>query len=408
MIAFAGVAALFAIAVALSANRRAINWRIVLSAFALQAGFAVIVLYLPWGQAALGSAALGVQEAINFTDRGTRFLFGDLYPEREGFFSVALNVLPVIVFVSSLASVLYYLRIMQAMMTVIGGGLRRVIGVTRVEAVCAAANIFIGMVESPLVIRPFLARLSHSQLFTVMGLGLSSVSGAILIGYASLGIDSGYLVAAAFMAAPGGIVMAKLLHPEDDAPHAIDQDDVRADSFDPDNPPANLVQAAADGAMAGLRVAVAVGAMLICFVALLAMANALVGWVGGLAGLDGLTLEAILGWLLAPLMFLLGIPWEEAVAAGNLVGQKTILNEFIAFVQLAEIRDTLSEHTVAVVTFALCGFANLTALAIIMGGLGNLIPERRGEVSALGLRAVLCGSLSNLMSAALASILLSL
>lgn len=406
MTAVLGILALTAIAVALSANRRAINWRVVGAAFALQAGFAILVLYLPWGQAALRSAALGVQSVINFTDRGTEFLFGDLY-QTENFFSVALNVLPVIIFVSSLASVLYYVRAMQLLMLVIGGSLRRIVGVTRVESVCAAANIFVGMVESPLVIRPFLAKLSHSQLFTVMGLGLSSVSGAILVGYASLGIDSTYLVAAAFMAAPGGLMMSKLLHPEDDD-HAVDQDHVKADSFDPDNPPANLVQAAADGAMAGLRVAVSVGAMLICFVALLALANAVVGWIGGLAGFDGLTLERMLGWVLAPLMYLLGIPWEEAVTAGNLVGQKTILNEFVAYVQLAQIRDSLSDHTVAVVTFALCGFANLTALAIIMGGLGNLIPDRRQEVSKLGLRAVLCGTLSNLMSAALASILLSL
>ncbi|MGF1606605.1 MAG: NupC/NupG family nucleoside CNT transporter [Rhodothalassiaceae bacterium] len=407
MIAIVGMAVLVGLAVLFSQDRRAISLRVTVAAFALQAGLAVLVLYVPFGQRALASAAFGAQNIINYADAGIRFLFGELGRDETGFI-FAFRVLPIIVFVSSLIAVLYHIRLMQLIVIVIGGGLRRVIGSSRVESLVAAANIFIGMVESPLVVRPYLSRLSHSEMFAVMAVGLSSVSGAILAGYAAIGIDLQYLLAAAFMAAPGGLFMAKLLVPEDPANHVAEPEKLQITAFDPDNRPVNVIEAAADGAAEGLKIAAGVGAMLLAFVALLALVNGIVGWLGGLVGLEALTLEKILGYPLAPLMYLVGVPWQDAVTAGNLLGQKTILNEFLAFVSLTQVSDQLTDHGRAVITFALCGFANFSALAIVMGGLGSLVPDRRHEIAKLGVLAVISGTLANLMSAALASLLLSL
>jgi len=427
MIALLGILTILVIAVAASTNRAAIRPRVAASAFAIQAGIAVFALYLPFGKTALATLSTGVNRLVGYADEGIQFLFGPLGGDSLGYI-VAFRVLPVIIFVSSVIAVLYHLRIMQRIVLIVGGGLRRLIGTRQVESLCAAANIFVGMIEAPLVVRPYLSTLTRSQLFAVMAVGLSSVSGAILVGYASMGIRLDYLLPAAFMAAPGGLLMAKILMPEalDEPPEDIEA--LRVDAFDPEHRPVNVIEAAAEGAMAGLQIAVRVGAMLLAFVALLALLNDLFGLIGmglalpvdAVAGwfgvadpslaeiLRGLTLEKVLGWILAPLMVLLGIPWDEATIAGNLVGQKTILNEFIAFAQLAEIKDSIGAHTEAVVTFALCGFANLQALAIIFGGLGAMVPERKHEIARLGLRATFAGILSNLMSAGLASLLLRL
>ncbi len=407
MIALLGIATLLAIAVAASGARRHINLRVVASAFLLQAGIGAFALYWEPGKALLEKLAGGVQNIVGYADQGIVFLFGPLGGDSLGYI-FAFRVLPVIVFVSSVIAVLYHLRIMQWLVLVIGGGLRRIIGTRQIESLSAAANIFVGMIEAPLVVRPYLREISHSQLFCVMAVGLASVSGAILVGYASLGIRLDYLLPAAFMAAPGGLLMAKLLLPEDPELPTEDVKALKIDAFDPDHRPANIIEAAADGAMAGLRIAVGVGAMLLAFVAILAMLNDIFAGIGGWFGFADLTLEKALGVLLSPLMWLMGVPWNEAATAGNLVGQKTILNEFIAYVELAKIKDTLSPHTEAVVTFALCGFANFQALAIIFGGLGAMVPERKHEIARLGLRAVFGGFLSNLMSAALASLLLTL
>ena len=407
MIAILGVVTLIAIAILFSENRRAINPRIVGAAFALQAGIAVFALYAPIGQNVLESMATGVQNVINYADDGIEFLFGELATEKLGFI-FAVKVLPVIIFVSSFIATLYHLRIMQFIVIGLGGAIRKVVGASQVESLCAAANIFVGMIEAPLVVRPYLASLTRPQLFAIMSTGLASVSGAILVGYASIGIDLNYLIAAAFMAAPGGLLMGKLLLPDDPDAKAPEVKKLKIDAFDPDHRPVNVIEAAADGAAAGLKIAVGVGAMLLAFVALLSLLNGIFSSVGELFGVEGLTLEYILGVLFSPLMFLLGIPWDEAAAAGNLVGQKIILNEFIAFKNLADTKEALSPHSQAVATFALCGFANLSALAIIFGGLGGMVPERKHEIAKLGLKAVLAGTLSNLMSAALASVLLSL
>ncbi len=405
-IALIGVVVLLSIAVLFSENRRAINLRITGSAFSLQVSLAVIALYIPFGKVLLQGLSNAVQKIIDYTNDGILFLFGEHLGGGIGFI-FAFRVLPIIIFVSSLMAVLYHLHIMQWVVKIVGGAIRWIVGTSKVESLCAAANIFFGQTEAPLAVRPYLGKLTRPQLFSVMAVGLSSISGAILVGYASLGIGLDYLIAAAFMAAPGGLLMAKLLVP-DDGDLFDDDDALDVVGFDGEHRPVNVIEAAADGATVGVKLAAIIGGMLLAFVALISMANGILSGLGEWFGLTDLSLEAILGTIFSPLMFLLGIPWDEAALAGNLVGQKLILNEFIAFVQMIEIQDQLSQHTRAVVTFALCGFANLNALAILMGGLGGMIPERKHEIAELGLKAVLAGTLSNLMSAAIVSVILSI
>lgn len=405
---YLGIPTIFLIAFLFSEKKTAVRPRIVLAAFGVQAGIAVFALYAPFGQTLLPTVSRGVQAIIDHAFTGIRFLFGDLAGDKPGGPIFAITVLPIIIFVSSLMGALYHLRIMQYVVLILGGFLQKVIGTSRVESMCAAANIFVGPIEAPLAVRPYLKRLSRARLFAVMATGLSSVTGAILLGYASLGVRLDYLIAAAFMAPAGGLLMAKILVPETDTEKDEEKVALDINSFDGVQRRVNVIEAAADGAAQGLRVAAHVGAMLIAFISLISLLNGAVSFLGGFIGFPELTIETLLGFLFSPLMLLLGIPWEDAIAAGNLIGQKTILNEFIAFVQFIEIRETLNDHTQAVVTFALCGFANLNALAIIFGGLGGLVPERKSEIAQLGLKAILAGALSNLMSAALAGAVLSL
>jgi len=403
-----GVVAILLIAFMFSERKKSINFRIVASAFALQAGIAFFVLRTPLGKQVLTTVSMGVQAIMNHANTGIEFLFGELSGQNLGFI-FAIKVLPVIIFVSSLMAALYYLRIMQYVVLFFGGILQKIIGTSRVESLCAAANIFVGPIEAPLVVRPYLDALNRPQMFTVMAVGLSSVAGAIMLGYASIGIRLDYLVAAAFMSAPGGLLMAKMIIPEtkEELEKSRSMDALGVTSFDSQHRPVNVIEAAADGAISGVILAANIGGMLIAFVALISLLNGIFSFFGGLVGHPEFTLDYILGLTFSPLMLLLGIPWDEAIRAGNLVGQKTILNEFIAFVNLAAIKDTLSEHTQAVLTFALCGFANLNALAIVFGGLGAMIPVRKSEIAQLGMKAVLAAGLSNLMSAALAGVWLA-
>ena len=397
---------LLAAAAIFSERLRAVNIRTVVTALALQVGLAAFALIAPVGQTVLSAMAEGVNQVIGFANEGITFLFGPIADPSIGFV-LAVQVLPVIIFVSSLVSVLYYLRIMPLIVAAFGGLLRLITGVTRMEAVCAVASIFIGMIEAPLTIKPYLAKLTRAQLFTCMTVGLATVSGAILVGYARLGIQLDYLLAAAFMSAPGGIVMAKLLVPETETPFEPNPKEMQSIA-QADSNAANVIEAAGNGAAAGLQVTLNVVALLLAFVALMALGNGLVGALGGLFGFPDLSLELILGWIFAPITFLIGVPWEEAVTAGGYIGQKTILNEFYAYANFAEVQDDLSPKTVAIVTFALCGFANLAALAVVLGGLGSVVPERKSEIAQLGLKAILGSTLSNLMSAAIAASLLSL
>ena len=416
LIGIAGILVILAIAFALSTNRRAIRPRVVGAAFALQAGIAVLVLYVPWGQSVLGFLSGGVANLLGYAKAGVDFIFGPLASPEIGGNSFAIAALPVIIFFASLVSILYYLGIMQLVVRWIGGGIEKVIGVSKVESLCAAANIFVGQSESPLVIRPYLASLTPAQLFTVMTSGMAGVAGTILAAYASMGIRIDYLLAASFMAAPGGILMAKIIMPdapegpvEGELPLGDDPEGEQialAEATHDEEKPANIIMAAAQGAQTGVKLAVAVGAMVLAFVALVALANGILTGVGNLVGIPDLTFQGLLGYVFKPVMFLLNIPWNEAGAAGGFFGEKVVLNEFVAYIDLGKVQATLSPRTVAIVTFALCGFANFSSIAIQMAVTGGLAPNQRPMIAKLGIRALLAGSLANLMSAALAGLLI--
>ena len=406
LIGLAGIALILAIAVALSSNRRWIRLRVVGAAFALQAGIALLVLYVPAGKAVISAMSTGVSNLLGYAQAGTDFIFGPLARPDIGGTSFAIAALPVIIFFASLISILYHLGIMQQVIKWVGGAIQKVTGVSKVESLCAAANIFVGQSESPLVIRPYLASLTQAQLFAVMSVGMAGVAGTILAAYASMGIRIDYLLAASFMAAPGGLLMAKIIMPDDPKDIGIEPV-VLAEASHDDEKPANVIMAAAQGAQTGVKLAVAVGAMVLAFVALVALANGMLAGIGGWFGYPGLSFQALIGQLFAPVMYLLNVPWSEAQAAGGLFGTKVVLNEFVAFIDLAAQEATLSPTTVAIVTFALCGFANFSSIAIQMAVTGNLAPNQRPVIARLGIRALIAGSLANLMSAALAGIMLS-
>lgn len=437
LMSLAGMALILAIAILLSSNRRAIRPRVVLAAFALQAGLAALVLYVPAGNRILQGAAGGVTNLLGYANEGTKFLFGALASDPLGQ-NFAIQALPVIIFFAAFISILYYLGIMQYVIRWIGGGLQKLTGISKVESLCAASNIFVGQSESPLVIRPYLATLNPAQLFCVMTVGMAGVAGTILAAYASMGIRIDYLIAAAFMSAPGGILMAKLIMPDDPNEPPVNDSDFTTPPHGDEEKPANIIMAAAQGAQTGVKLAVAVGAMVLAFVALVALANGILGGIGQIllkaeflatpfaylsiflpdeaslhiqswtvTTLSDLSFQRIVGQIFAPVMFLLGVPWSEATQAGGLFGTKIVLNEFVAFIDLGALK-TLSAPTVAIVTFALCGFANFSSIAIQMAVTGGLAPNQRPMIAKLGLKALAAGSLSNLMSAALAGLFLSL
>ncbi len=406
-----GMIVLLALAVLLSDNRKAINLRTVGGAFAIQFFLGAFVLYVPWGKNVLGAMTNGVQYVIDFGNEGIGFLFGNLVNfSVEGIgFIFAFKVLPTIIFFSALIAVLYYLGIMQIVIKVLGGALHKALGTSRAESMSATANIFVGQTEAPLVVRPFVPKMTQSELFAVMCGGLASVAGGVMAGYAAMGVPLEYLIAASFMAAPGGLLFAKIIKPETDEP--IDQlDDIEQAG---DDKPANVIDAAASGASSGLSLALNVGAMLLAFVGLIALINGILGGVGGWVGMPDLTLELILGYLFSPLAFLIGVPWSEAQLAGSFIGQKTIVNEFVAYLNFTPyLQDTaavvLSEKTKAIISFALCGFANLSSIAILLGGLGGLAPNRRHDIARMGMKAVAAGTLSNLMAATIAGFFITL
>ena len=417
----AGIAVILLLAVLLSTARRRIRLRVVGAAFALQALLAVLALYSTWGRIALESMSRGVSNLLGYAKEGTRFIFGGLAEPPYGDTVFAISALPVIIFFASLVAILYYLGIMQRVVRWVGGALQFVTGISKVESLSAAANIFVGQSESPLVIRPYLAALRPAQLFTVMTVGMAGVAGTILAAYAALLGDEAlpYLLAAAFMSAPGGVLMAKIIMPDEPEPQRelplegqtepADEKVELAETFEEGEQPANIIMAAAQGAQTGVKLAVMVGAMVLSFVALVALANGLLSGVGGWFGVEDLTFQRIVGYVFAPVMFLLGIPWDEAVTAGGLFGTKVVLNEFVAFIDLGQMGpEVLGARARAIVTFALCGFANFSSIAIQMAVTGGLAPNQRPVIARLGLRALAAGSLANLMSAALAGLFMPL
>ncbi len=426
-----GMLALLAIAFAFSENKRSISLRAVAGAFAIQIVFGVLVLYTDIGARALEAVAQGVQAIINSSNEGINFLFGAILPAEDEGIVFAFQVLPVIIFFASLTSVLYYLGVLQWVIRILGGAIQKALGTSQAESMSASANIFVGQTEAPLVVRPFVERMTRSELFAIMSGGLASVAGSVLVGYSLLGAQLEYLTAAAFMAAPGGLLMAKMIVPETDTPETLGGERVRQldrraaaageerveeeesssgsrvgmESVIED-PPRNVIDAAARGALDGLRLALNVGAMLLAFISLIAVINLLLTSVGGLFGFPDLTFQLILGYVFAPIMFVIGVPWSEAIQAGSFLGQKIVLNEFVAFTEFGPQVGEFSEKAQAIITFALTGFANFSSIAILIGGIGGMAPSRRGQIAQLGLKAVLAGTLANLMSATLAGMLI--
>ncbi|MGL2532141.1 NupC/NupG family nucleoside CNT transporter [Helicobacter pylori] len=405
-----GMAVLFLIAWVFSGNKRAINYRTIVSAFVIQVALGALALYVPLGREMLQGLASGIQSVISYGYEGVRFLFGNLAPNAKGDqgiggFIFAINVLAIIIFFASLISLLYYLKIMPLFINLIGGALQKCLGTSKAESMSAAANIFVAHTEAPLVIKPYLKSMSDSEIFAVMCVGMASVAGPVLAGYASMGIPLPYLIAASFMSAPGGLLFAKIIYPQNGAisSHA----DASAEKH------VNAIEAIANGASTGLNLALHVGAMLLAFVGMLALINGLLGVVGGFLGMEHLSLGLILGALLKPLAFMLGIPWSQAGIAGEIIGIKIALNEFVGYMQLLPyLGDNppliLSEKTKAIITFALCGFANLSSVAMLIGGLGSLVPKKKDLIIRLALKAVLVGTLSNFMSATIAGLFIGL
>lgn len=405
-----GMAVLFLIAWVFSSNKRAINYRTIVSAFVIQVALGALALYVPLGREMLQGLASGIQSVISYGYEGVRFLFGNLAPNAKGDqgiggFIFAINVLAIIIFFASLISLLYYLKIMPLFINLIGGALQKCLGTSKAESMSAAANIFVAHTEAPLVIKPYLKSMSDSEIFAVMCVGMASVAGPVLAGYASMGIPLPYLIAASFMSAPGGLLFAKIIYPQNEK--ISNHMDVSVEKH------VNAIEAIANGASTGLHLALHVGAMLLAFVGMLALINGLLGVVGGFLGVEHLSLGMVLGVLLKPLAFMLGIPWSQAGIAGEIIGIKIALNEFVGYMQLLPyLGDNppliLSEKTKAIITFALCGFANLSSVAMLIGGLGSLVPKKKDLIIRLALKAVLVGTLSNFMSATIAGLFIGL
>lgn len=402
-----GIVVLLVIAVLFSNNRKAINLRTVLGALAIQIGFAALILYVPYGRDALQATANGVSNVIAYGNEGINFVFGGLADPSNVGFIFAVKVLPIIVFFSGLISVLYYLGIMQAVIKVIGGALQAALGTSKAESMSAAANIFVGQTEAPLVVRPYIKNMTQSELFAIMAGGTASIAGSVMAGYAGMGVPLTYLIAASFMAAPAGLLFAKILFPQ------TEQFTDKQPDTDDSEKPTNVLEAMAGGASAGMQLALNVGAMLIAFVGLIALINGILGGVGGWFGYGDLTLQSIFGWIFKPLAYLIGVSWDESAIAGQMIGMKLAVNEFVGYLEFAKYLqpDTavvLSEKTKAIITFALCGFANFSSIAILIGGIGGMAPNRRGDVARLGLKAVIAGTLANLMSATIAGLFIEL
>jgi concentrative nucleoside transporter, CNT family len=391
-----GMVVLLAIAFGLSTNRRAINPRTVFGALAIQFLLGVIVLYWSAGKRALQAASNAVQVVIDSSNEGIEFLFGPVLPEEGLVF--AFQVLPVIIFFAALTSVLYHWHILQWVVKIIGGALQFALRTSKAESTFAASTIFVGMSEAPLVVKPYIERATKSELFTMMGTGLATVAGSLLVGYSLLGVRLDYLIAAAFMAGPAGIVMSKIIVPEVGEPETLvasgvdeAEEEEEAEEEGTSSRHLNTIDAIASGTLEGLQIALTAGAMLIAFISLIALIDILLGDIGGLFGFPDLTFELILGYVFAPIAFLIGVPWNDAVGAGSFFGQKLVLNEFVAFSNFGPQVEQFSQKTVAIVTFGLTGFANFGSIAILVGTFGTISPGRRHEVasSASGLSSPL-------------------
>jgi CNT family concentrative nucleoside transporter len=398
-----GLAVMVGIAWVFSSDRRAMPWRTVAWGIGLQFGLALILLKTPIGRGFFHGMSVVAEALTHYVDAGSDFVFGGLVPQE---FSFAIQVLPIIIFMGSLFAVLYHLGIMQHVVNGLAAVLSRTLRTSGAESLAAVGNVFVGMAESALVVRPYLERMTRSELFSLMTVGMSTVAGSVMFAYVRMlgsGDYAGHLATASLLSAPAGILIAKVMIPEREVPETATGG--RAGT---ERTSINVIDAAAQGAAAGLRLAAYVGALLIAFVALIALVNDGIGVLGSWFGAEHLTLQQILGTVLAPLAWLMGVPWEDATQVGALLGVKTVLNEFLAYLDLATLirEGALAPRSVTIASYALCGFANFGSLAILLGGIGGLAPSRRGEVAELGLRSILSGSLATFMTACVAGILL--
>ena len=401
IVSLLGIAILLLIPYLLSENRRLINTRTVAGALLLQILIGALTLYSETGIAILNYCSAVVGSVLENAQGGIEFVFGEVGTLEFGFI-FAFQVLPIIVFFSSLVSLLYHIGLMGWVIKLVGGALGAILHTTKAESTSATANIFVGQTEAPLTIRPYLESMSHSELFSIMVGGLSTVAGSVLVGYSLLGVDMNFLIAASFMAAPGGILMAKLMIPEM-ARESKEEQNFKIEI----EKHTNAIEAAAVGATRGMQLAINVGAIVLAFVGLIALTNSLLEGLGNQLNIDNFSLEIILGYLFKPVAFMIGIPWAEAQLAGNLIGQKLVFNEFLAYATFTEEIENFYTKSQAIITFALCGFANFSSIGIFLGGLGSMIPSRMSEIAQLGIKAVCAGFLANLMSAAIAGFFLS-
>ena len=402
MVGVFGIAAILGLGVLLSSNRRRISPRVIAWGLGLQAVFAVFVLRIPVGQTIFRALGQAVTAVLGFSYAGSTFVFGEIGKQHSSLGVVfAFQVLPAIIFVSALFAILYYLGVMQVVVRAFAVVMNRVMGASGAESLNVAASIFMGQTEAPLTIRPFLGKMTRSELMTVMTAGMAHVSGSIMAAYIAFGIEARHLLTAVIMTAPGTIMMAKIMEPETDVPETLGG--VKGEIPRTD---VNVVDAAARGTSEGLQLMLNVIAMLVSFIALIALANGLFGWIHGYIGWFPASIQAVLGWLFSPIAWIMGVPWHDSGTIGSLLGTRLVLNEFIAYSQLGPLKATLDPVSFTIATFALCGFANLSSVGIQIGGIGALVPERKHDLARLGFRAMLAGTLANFLSATLAGMLL--
>lgn len=394
-----GILAIMGTAYLVSTNRRAIRRDVILWGLGLQFTFAVLVLRTPFGRV-FQAASGAVNSLLAYAEQGSTFLFGNLSQTDPPIF--AFKVLPIVIFISALFSVLYFFGVMQAVIRVMAVVMHRVMGASGAESTCVAAGIFMGQTEAPLTIRPFLANLTQSELFTIMTGGMAHVSGAVMVAYVEIAkVSIQHLLTAVVMTAPATIMLAKMMVPETEQPETAG-----SVKLEVEKPGVNVIDAAARGAGDGLQLALNIGAMLIAFVALIALVNGLFGWVHGFLPWFPEKLEILFGMLFSPIAWLMGVPWRDAGRVGDLLGTRLVLNEFVAFIKLGQIGPDMQPRSVIIATFALCGFANLSSIAIQVGGIGALVPSRKSDLARLGIRAVAAGSMANFMSACIAGMIM--
>ena len=403
LVSVLGLAAMVGACWLMSSDRRRVDWRTVAAGLALQVLLAVLILKTGPGERVFHWANLAANRLLDYSVEGSRFVFGSLVDVPKHGFVFAFFALPPIIFVSALAAWLHHAGLMHRAVALAARAMARTMRVSGGESLVCAANVFAGQSEAPLVVRPLIGRMTRSELMAMMTGGLATMSGSMLIVYAGMGMDAGHLLAASVMSAPAALVCAKIMVPETAVSETMGRT-VR----DPGSPHANAVDAVSSGATDGLRLALNVAAMLIALISLVAFANGLLSWAGGLLGVPGLSLELVVGLIFSPAALLLGIPWDDAARMGSLLGKKLVLNEFIAYVDLREMarEGCLSPRSVAVATYALCGFANLGSVAMQVGGIGALVPERKRDLSLLGGRALAAGTLACMMTACVAGALL--